>query len=152
MIKGLMVNGKSRSIIKTKIIKKTANMKKTSKAIEDYLEALLMLEEKKTLLDISSVAALLKVSMPAASQMMSELKKRGLIEKQPYGDIFFTDKGRKIAKEVYHRHKILWKYLVSIGVSSETAEQDCCQIEHVISSETFQAFEKLILAEEKNKL
>jgi Mn-dependent DtxR family transcriptional regulator len=50
------------------------NVEKTSKAIEDYLEAFLMLEEKKAPLDISSVAALLKVSMPAASQMANELQ------------------------------------------------------------------------------
>jgi DtxR family Mn-dependent transcriptional regulator len=117
-------------------------MEKTSKAIEDYLEALLMLEEKKALLDISSVSALLKVSMPAASQMAGELKALGYIEKEPYGDIVLTAEGRMIANRVYHRHKVLCRYLESIGVSPETAEQDCCQIEHVISKETFNAIEK----------
>ena len=108
-------------------------MEKTSKAIEDYLEAFLMLEEKKESLDISSVASLLKVSMPAASQMANELKALGYIEKEPYSDIVLTEQGRLLANGTYHRHKILWRYLVSIGVQSDVAEEDCCRIEHVIS-------------------
>lgn len=117
-------------------------MEKTSKAIEDYLEALLMLEEKKALLDISSVAAQMKVSMPAASQMASELKGLGYIEKEPYGDIVLTAEGRALANHIYHRHKVLCRYLVSIGVAPDVAEEDCCRIEHVISEETFAAIER----------
>jgi len=126
-------------------------MKKTSKAIEDYLEAFLMLEEKKTPLDISSVAALLKVSMPAASQMANELKALGYIEKKPYSDIVLTEKGRLLANMVYHRHKILCRYLESIGVSADVAEADCCQIEHVISEETFKAIEKQLDGKESDQ-
>ncbi|MFA6620049.1 MAG: metal-dependent transcriptional regulator [Bacilli bacterium] len=118
------------------------NVEKTSKAIEDYLEAFLMLEEEKTPLDISSVASLLKVSMPAASQMANELKALGYIEKKPYSDIVLTEQGRLLANTVYHRHKVLCHYLISIGVSPEVAEEDCCRIEHVISEETFEAIEK----------
>jgi len=119
-------------------------MEKTSKAIEDYLEALLMLEEKKALLDVSSVALLMKVSMSAASQMMHELKELGYVEKEPYSDVRLTESGRKLAAEVYNRHKVLCSYLISIGVSPATAEEDCCQIEHVISEETFSAIERQI--------
>lgn len=123
-------------------------MEKTSKAIEDYLEAFLMLEEKKESLDISSVASLLKVSMPAASQMANELKALGYIEKEPYSDIVLTEQGRLLANGTYHRHKILWRYLVSIGVQSDVAEEDCCRIEHVISEETFKAIEKQLQAKD----
>jgi len=124
------------------------NVEKTSKAIEDYLEAFLMLEEEKTPLDISSVASLLKVSMPAASQMANELKALGYIEKKPYSDIVLTEQGRLLANAVYHRHKVLCHYLISIGVSPEVAEEDCCRIEHVISEETFEAIEKQLFDKE----
>lgn len=116
-------------------------MEKTSKAIEDYLEALLMLQEKGQSLSVSSVAEILKISVPASSQMASELKDLGYVEKKPYGDISFTAIGREIGEGVYHKHKVLCRYLVSIGVSPETAEADCCRIEHVISEETFRAIE-----------
>jgi DtxR family Mn-dependent transcriptional regulator len=118
-------------------------MEKTSKAIEDYLEALLMLEEQKQRKDISGVAALLNVSKPAVTQMASELKDLGYIEKEPYSEIVLTPEGRELAAKTYHRHKVLRSYLEGIGVSSKTAEEDCCKIEHVISNETFEAIEKV---------
>ncbi len=102
-----------------------------------------MLEEKKERLDISGVAALLNVSKPAVTQMASELKELGYIEKEPYSEIVLTPTGRELAAKTYHRHKVLRAYLESIGVSSPVAEEDCCKIEHVISNETFEAIEKL---------
>jgi DtxR family transcriptional regulator, Mn-dependent transcriptional regulator len=119
-------------------------VKKRSRSIEDYLEALLMLEESGKVLGITDLAEILKVSKPAATQMASELKEYGYINKKPYGDIQLTESGRKIASQVFHRHKVLCKYLTSIGVSSETAEEDCCRIEHVISEATFRAIEAQI--------
>jgi Mn-dependent DtxR family transcriptional regulator len=116
-------------------------MKKRSRSIEDYLEALLMLEESKKALGITDVARILNVSKPAATQMANELKDLGYIEKEPYGDIRFTEAGRRIGSQVFHRHKVLFKFLSSIGVPSDTAEEDCCKIEHVISEETFKAIE-----------
>jgi DtxR family transcriptional regulator, Mn-dependent transcriptional regulator len=115
---------------------------KTSRAVEDYLEALLMLEEKQEKLDISSVASMINVSMPAVSKMMNELKEKGHVQKEPYGDISLTEQGRKIAVDTYRRHRILLQFLLNIGVSEATAEKDCCRIEHVISSETLFAIEK----------
>jgi DtxR family transcriptional regulator, Mn-dependent transcriptional regulator len=124
-------------------------MEKTSKAIEDYLEALLMLEESGSFLNVTSLASQLKVSLPASSQMAGELKNLGYIEKQPYGDITLTPSGRDIATKIYHRHKVLSKYLISLGVAPKTAEEDCCKIEHVISKETFDAIEKQLLKNQK---
>jgi Mn-dependent DtxR family transcriptional regulator len=123
-------------------------MIKRSKAIEDYLEALLMLEEQGKHLDVSGIASLLKVSRPAATQMADELKNLGYIDKERYSDIVLTEEGRELAATVYHRHKVLKNYLEKLGVSKETAEEDCCRIEHVISDETFAAIEKAL--EEKH--
>ncbi len=116
-------------------------MKKRSRSIEDYLEALLMLQESGKVLGITGLASILKVSKPAATQMANELKALGYIEKEPYGEIKFTEAGRRIGSQVFHRHKVLCRYLTSIGVPSGTAEEDCCKIEHVISEATFKAIE-----------
>ena len=123
-------------------------MKKNSKAVEDYLESVLILGEKGLSPSITNISNELHVSKPAATQMASELKAKGFISKARYGELALTAVGEKIAKEVYHRHKILRSYLESIGVSQATAEVDCCQVEHVISDETFKAIESLV--EKKN--
>ncbi len=117
--------------------------------MEDFLEALLMLEEKKQPLETTRVAEILGVSKPAVHQMGHELIDRGLITREDYGDIHLTATGRKAAETVYRRHRVLKAYLISIGVSEDVAEEDCCEIEHVISQETFDALTREL--EEKQR-
>jgi DtxR family transcriptional regulator, Mn-dependent transcriptional regulator len=119
-------------------------MEKNSKAVEDYLESVLILQEKNLPPSITNIANELHVSKPAATQMASELKVKGYISKARYGELALTPVGEEVAAAVYHRHKVLRTYLESIGVAPFIAEVDCCQIEHVISEETFKAIEAQI--------
>lgn len=114
-------------------------MKSLTKANEDYLEAILCLEKD----GCSSVKSIdianhLSVSKPAVSKATNELKEMGLIEKNHYGAISLTNKGRVAAKRVYEKHKIIFTFLKNIGISEENAEIDCCKIEHIISNETLE--------------
>ena len=54
------------------------------------------------------------------------------------------DEGKKVAHKTYERHVVLSQFFESIGVSAETATNDACKIEHVISDETFNAVKKLL--------
>ncbi len=119
--------------------------KKPSKAMEDFLEALLMLEQEGKPLETTLVAEKLEISKPAVHQMGHELIDRGYITRKDYGDMTLLPAGREIAKATLHRHCVLKDYLLSIGVSKETAEHDCCLMEHVVSDETFKAMEKTLL-------
>lgn len=119
-------------------------MKKTSKAIEDYLEAFYILYKNKEPLESARVSRLLNVSRPAVNKATHELLRLGFINKTPYSEIEFTPAGKRIAKRVYHRHTTLKKYLLSLGVSEKNADCDCCLIEHVLSEETFKKIEALI--------
>ncbi len=118
--------------------------KKPSKAMEDFLEALLMLEEEGKPLETTLVAEKLDISKPAVHQMGHELIDRGYITRKDYGDMTLLPAGREIAKVTLHRHRVLRDYLLSIGVSEETAEHDCCLMEHVVSDETFKAMERIL--------
>ena len=119
-------------------------MKQPTKAQEDFLEALLMLEESGQPLETTRVAKLLNISKPAVHQMGHELIDRGWISRVDYGDMSLTPEGRAIAARTLERHQVLKKYLLQLGVSEETAENDCCLMEHVISDETFEAIRKLV--------
>ena len=55
-----------------------------------------------------------------------------------------TDAGRKIAERIYERHELLSSWLIRLGVSPETAASDACRIEHVISTESFEALKRHI--------
>ena len=111
---------------------------------EMYLETILVLYkngmEKVRAIDIVKE---MNYSKPSVSIALSNLKKEGYVTVDANGTIEFTESGKKIAKKIYERHVVLTKVLEDIGVSKETASEDACRIEHVISDETFKAIKKL---------
>ncbi len=117
-------------------------MKRITQSNEDYLEAILLLEKNGSTRSID-VANSLNVSKAAVSIAMNELIDKELVTKAKYGDIFLTEKGRKIATETLNKHALLRKFLVSIGVDGETAEEECCKIEHILSDKTLECIKKL---------
>ncbi len=111
---------------------------------EDYLEAALRLTLDGQRIKVTKVAELLNVSKPAATNGLNELACKGLLTKEPYGDIFLTDKGKTEAERIYEKHKLLNGFLQKLGVSAEIAEIDCCKIEHILSDETVDAIKKFM--------
>jgi DtxR family Mn-dependent transcriptional regulator len=125
-------------------------MEKRTKAIEDYLEAILILEDKQKEVHSIEIANFLNVSKPAVAKAMKELLTLGYITKIKYGEIALTSEGKKIAKNTYEKHKLIKKFLLSIGVDDLNAEHDCCLIEHVISKVTLSKL-KEYMNKEDNK-
>ena len=119
-------------------------MKALTKANEDYLEAILMLEQNHGIVKTCEIAQLLNVSRPGVTKAMNTLKEAGLVEKESYSAILLTEKGRTQAAEILNRHNKIKTFLIQLGVSPESAEIDCCKIEHVISEETFEKIKNFI--------
>ena len=118
--------------------------RKYSQSKEDFLEALLMLEQSKQPLETTRVAKMLGISKPAVHQMGHELIDLGLITRVDYGDMTLTDRGREVAEKTLEKHHLLEKFLLKLGVSEEIAKQDCCEIEHVLSEETIQKIREFV--------
>ena len=106
---------------------------------EDYLERILILQERNKEVRSIDIAHDMGFSKPSISVAMKKLKEAGLIVIDDNGFIALTKEGHVIADKVYERHCVLTKVLTSIGVSEEQAEKDACKVEHVISEETFEA-------------
>ncbi len=115
---------------------------------ENYLEAILMLKNRKGYVRSVDIANELNFSKPSVSVAMKHFREEGYIITAPDGTISLTEKGMEIATRVYERHQVIASALIRIGVSSETAYEDSCKIEHDISPETF---EKLKSWLEKNE-
>ena len=112
---------------------------KTNESAENYLETILMLSKKLPVVRSVDVANELGFKKPSVSIAMKNLKEKNYITVMEQGYIFLTDSGREIAEMIYERHEFLTNWLVSLGVDSEIAAEDACRIEHVISSESFEA-------------
>lgn len=111
-------------------------MEKMSQSLEDYLEAIYRLKNTSGKARVSDISRLIDVKMPSVNKAVSELKKLGLVDQEPYGSVELTDKGRTLARAVMQRHQLLSNFLQMLGVNAETAERDACSMEHILSTET----------------
>ena len=107
-------------------------------SVEDYLEKILMLKEESQVVRAIDIATFMSFSKASVSVALKKLKNYGYVTvDDKTGDISLTKEGQEIAEKTYERHKILSETLISIGVSKETAYEDACAIEHILSEETF---------------
>ena len=113
--------------------------KNVEKTIEDYLEAMLMIQEQQGIVRSIDVAYLLGVTKPSVTYTTKRLKERGYITMDENNFINLTQTGMAIASRTYEKHKILTGFFMHLGVDREIAMNDACLIEHDLSPETFEA-------------
>ena len=111
---------------------------KIQESAENYLETILMLSQKMQHVRSVDIANELSYSKPSVSVAMKKLRESELIVVDEDGFITLTEEGMEIANKMYERHSLLSDWLVFLGVSRETALEDACRIEHVISEESFE--------------
>lgn len=104
---------------------------------EDYLEAVLILQNKKGMVRSIDLAQHMGYSKPSICHAVSILKKGNYFTMDNGGFLHLTDSGKEIAERIYEKHIFLTDMLVSAGVSKEVAERDACKMEHSISDESF---------------
>lgn len=106
---------------------------------EDYLEAILFINEKKGFARSIDIAKHLGLTKPSVSVAVKNLKNEGYIDVDEKGNLILLPKGEEIAKKTYDRHVTIRDLLISLGVDPETAAKDACRMEHAISDESFNA-------------
>ena len=112
---------------------------------EMYLETILVLKNRHGSVRSIDVANELDYSKPSVSRAMGILKKDGLVVIEPNGNIILTDKGQQIAEAILDRHNNISKYLVkALNVREDTALDDACKIEHIISDESFKQMKEWV--------
>ncbi|QVK20354.1 metal-dependent transcriptional regulator [Mycoplasmatota bacterium] len=113
-------------------------MTKLSQSIEDYIEHIYILSNEKGV-RITDLAKRMNVSKASANDAVKRLVDMKYVTHQRYGNIFINDAGKVIAEKIIEKHRIISQFLSEVlGVSSETADKDACEIEHIISEETFE--------------
>ena len=116
---------------------------------EMYLETILILSREKDAVRAIDVGQKMGYSKPSVSRALGRLKTDGYLLVDGCGYLRLTEKGSAIAEKIYERHHVLSELLTRIGVSPETATEDACRIEHVISDESFAAIKRHVKAHTK---
>lgn len=115
---------------------KMCNISLTS-SMEDYLEAVLVLQQKHGYIRCVDVAGYLGVTKPSVSRAVKELSKKKCLLKKDDGTLSLTEQGRQIAQQIYEKHQFFTKQLIEAGVPRDIAVQDACRLEHVITETSF---------------
>lgn len=112
---------------------------------EDYLRGLYILEEEKGKIKSIDLAHYLNVSKPSVSEMVKELDKEGLISYKKYSKLNFTSKGRKLAKRLTSKHRLIELFLKNIlKINSKNIHQEAHRLEHAFSEESIKKLKKLL--------
>lgn len=107
-----------------------------------YLEAIYVLLQKNEKIRAIDIGAYLGYTKPSVSRAVGILKKNDYISVDSEGYITLNTLGKQLAEQLYERHTVLTKMLMALGVDEETATEDACRIEHVISDKSFTAVKK----------
>ena len=110
---------------------------KRTQSMEDYLEAILMVQEERGSCRAIDIAQHLGFSKPSVSVALRNLENDGCVLRADDGSVRLTERGRAIAESVLERHRFLTRFLVDAGVDPAVAEEDACGMEHALSEESF---------------
>ena len=114
---------------------------------EDYLEAILIIEQKKGTVRSIDIAEQLGVTKPSVNRAVSILRKGDFLCVKD-NLLYLTDNGRAVAEKIYERHCYFKQRLIDVGVDEKIAEKEACRLEHNLSDDSFKKIKKA--AEDKH--
>ena len=120
-----------------------------NESAENYLETILILSQKLPVVRSVDIANELGFKKSSVSVAMKRLRENGYVNMDDNNLLTLTESGLAIARSIYERHQVISGYLMSIGVSEETALKDACRIEHVLSEETFHKIKEIFYQSRK---
>jgi DtxR family manganese transport transcriptional regulator len=111
---------------------------------EDYAETIADLIESQGEARVVDIARSLGVSHVTVVRTIARLQRQRLVTAQPYRAIFLTPRGRELAEQARRRHRVVLKFLETIGVPAKVAQADAEGLEHHLSKETLAALERFV--------
>lgn len=109
---------------------------------EMYLETIYVLLKENPVVRAIDVGEHMGFSKPSVSRALGLLRESGHVTTDSNGYLSLTESGIEVAEKIFERHTILTKLIMALGVDEETASNDACKMEHVISDATFEAFKR----------
>jgi Mn-dependent DtxR family transcriptional regulator len=122
---------------------KSKAARRSSAAVEDYLERILELINTKGYARVVDIAQSLKISQASVTNMIQRMDVDGLLKYERYRGMALTASGEALAKSITRRHRILTDFLRLFGLDEELIYHDVEGMEHHISPPTLNAIEAL---------
>jgi Mn-dependent DtxR family transcriptional regulator len=108
------------------------------------LERIQELIDQKGYARVADLAASLRLSTSAVSNMVRRLAHRGFVNYERYRGFTLTASGRQVAQHVRTRHRTLTEFLELLGLDNETVNREVEDIEHHLRPETLAVVSRLV--------
>ncbi len=108
------------------------------------MERIQELEEQKGYSRVADIAASLRLSRSAVSNMVRRLAQRGFVNYERYRGFTLTPAGRRVARHIQARHDLLTQMFQMLGLDAATVEQEVEDIEHHLRPQTLAVFSRLV--------
>lgn len=119
--------------------------------MEDYLEVIYELIQKKGYATAIDISESLNVSSPSVTKMLQRLEENKYLRYERYRGISLTNEGVSMAENIHKKHSLLVEFLRMIGVDENVANIDAEGIEHHLHPETLKKLQVFINIIKKEK-
>jgi DtxR family manganese transport transcriptional regulator len=123
---------------------RAARERNAAETTEDYVELIDELIAEKGEARPVDLADRLGVSKVAVTKTVQRLHRDEYVTAEPYRSIFLTPRGKRLAAACRNRHELVVRFLLELGIDSETAECDAEGIEHHVSDKTLAAMRAFV--------
>lgn len=126
--------------------KRTGQEKTLSPVLENYLEIIFEQEVREGAARAKSIAENAGVSRCTVTSTLKTLKSMGLVDYEPYSFIHLTEEGRRIGRDLMHRHAIFREFFLHVlHLDEEQADAVACEMEHVTPPEVIRRLGQFVL-------
>lgn len=113
--------------------------KKLTPKLEDYLEVVHQLVDRKGAARVRDVAEMLSVHKSSVTAALRRLGEKGLVDYAPYELTTLTPRGEALARDVRRRHRVIARFLTEVlSVEADLAEANACRLEHAIDPDVLE--------------
>jgi len=120
--------------------------KKLSPVLENYVEIIFKEEAREGAARAKSIAEIAGVSRCTVTSTLKTLKSLGLVEYEPYSFIHLTEEGRRIGRDLMHRHAIFREFFLHVlHLDEAQADAVACEMEHVTPPEVIRRLGQFVL-------
>ncbi len=104
-----------------------------SEQMQEYIETIYRLEEAGEPARTGEIAKQLGVAPPSVTDMLQKLEKAAYVTYEPYKGAVLTDSGRRMARSIMSRHRIMQAFLQEVcGMGHREAHDAACDMEHAV--------------------
>ena len=112
--------------------------------VEDYLEVVYELIQKKGYARSADIAELLGVKSPSVTVMLQKLHAKGFIVYERYRGLTLTSNGERLARTIQQKHLTILKFLGILGIEEKVAKLDAEGIEHHVHKNTIDRIRRFV--------